>query len=81
LAEQQDGFRCRNAFRFISFLTELRVIESGALLRFLNGLLDQAAELHIQLDLVHHCVLVGLTTGGVQALLEKEALTELTAIN
>ena len=70
----QDAFRSRNVFRFLSYLVDLRVICAKEACQFILNILDeyQKAAENFQGDLVLHCVLVFLTTENTCQRLQKE---------
>lgn len=76
LAIQQDGFKSRNLFRFLGYLTEMRVVSAAALLSLLTNLCDSPL---IQKDLAVHCALVAISSSEVTATLEKDAAAEFQA--
>lgn len=65
---EQDCFKSRQIFRWLSYLVDLRVINSQRVCQFLMSILDEVDKgKRFSKDLAIHCVLTFLTTEGTSA--------------
>ena len=62
LLQDQCGFRSKNVFRLLGYMSNLRVLNSESLCALLLSVSSE----NIQKDLVYHCILVTLSTENVQ---------------
>ena len=79
LVSAQDGFKSRNVFRWLGYLTELKVLSSSALCKLCSELMQNSNV--VQGDLAAHCVLVALTTEGVISRMTTECKSDLDSLN
>lgn len=71
-----DGFKCRNLFRWLGYLVDLKVVQAQAATKFLLGLADQ----QVCGDLIHHCILVVISTENVTQRLKTESAADFTSL-
>lgn len=76
MVNQPDAFKIKNLFRFLAFLAELRVIGAADYLQFLTSVL----QIKGQADLLHHCVLIGISSGRVAQVLDQQAKSQLSSL-
>jgi hypothetical protein len=81
---EQDAFKSKSIFRFMSYLVDLRVINSQSVCQLILSLLEEVQKSSdsrsCSKDLTLHCILTFLTTESTSMRLQKESSIDFGSI-